>query len=340
MPVLGHAVVGLAIGMATRPPARADSHRPGVENASVLWLPAVVVLAYLPDIITQVGVFAGWSDARLLGHSILFAVTVSAAIAAPLSRVAAVSFHRAFIISLVSLVIHDMLDLAQTTDRAPWWPLSERRVGFDLSPLPADPVREAAVFLALFIGFLVLLHIIRRLSGHSVAYPLGTSGCRKHVWLGRVLIAVIFLAALLTHGLRAARESQLEVAGRLLEQRAYQASLDTLAGAERWPSTDKPGRVDYLRAEAYAGLGDRQAAETHYLRAYRADPGYFWIVADLALFYAASGQPIAERRQQVAPYVYRLRAEFARHPGLPRVLAGVDRKLAGFGAKTIAPPND
>src|SRR5207253_10666119 len=130
MPVLGHAVVGLAIGMATRPPARADSHRPGVEVASVLWLPAVVVLAYLPDIITQVGVFAGWSDARLLGHSILFAVTASAAIAAPLSRVAAVSFHRAFIISLVSLVIHDVLDLAQATDRAPWWPLSERRVGF------------------------------------------------------------------------------------------------------------------------------------------------------------------------------------------------------------------
>ena len=45
------------------------------------------------------------------------------------------------------------------------------RVGFDLSPLPADPVREAAVFLALFIGFLVLLHITRRLSGHSVAHP-------------------------------------------------------------------------------------------------------------------------------------------------------------------------
>src|SRR5437660_5333506 len=106
MPVLGHAVVGLAIGMATRPPARADSHRPGGEVASALWLPAVVVLAYLPDIITQVGVFAGWSDAPLLGHSILFAAPASAATAAPLSPVVSGSFHRAFIISLAPLVIH------------------------------------------------------------------------------------------------------------------------------------------------------------------------------------------------------------------------------------------
>jgi hypothetical protein len=76
-------------------------------------------------------------------------------------------------------------------------------------------------------------------------------------------------------------------------------------------------------------MGDRPRAEAYYLRAYLADPTYFWAVADLALFYASSGEPIAERRRLAAPYLNRLRTEFAGHPGLPEILARVERKLAG-----------
>jgi tetratricopeptide (TPR) repeat protein len=114
----------------------------------------------------------------------------------------------------------------------------------------------------------------------------------------------------------------------LVEQRAYQVALEVLARAERWPSTTKPGRIDYVRAEAYAGMGDRRRAEMYYLRADRADPTYFWTVADLTIFYASSSDPIAERRRLVAPYLNRLRSEFEGHPALPKVLSRVERKLA------------
>jgi tetratricopeptide (TPR) repeat protein len=148
------------------------------------------------------------------------------------------------------------------------------------------------------------------------------------VWLGRAFILAVVSAAVVTHSLRDARDSQLEAGRALVEQRAYQAALEVLARAEPWPSTTKPGRIDYVRAEAYAGMGDRRRAEASYLRACLADRTYFWAVADLTLFYASSDEPAAERRRLVAPYLNRLRGEFAGHPALPKVLARVERQLA------------
>ena len=139
------------------------------------------------------------------------------------------------------------------------------------------------------------------------------------------------MGAVVTHSLRDAREAQLEIGRTLVEGGTYQAGLEALARAEPWPSTTKPGRIDYLRAEAYAGMGDRQRAEDYYLRAYRADRTYFWAVADLALFYASSGKPAAERRRLTAPYASQLRAEFAGHPALSETLTRVERKLMAPG---------
>src|SRR5262245_43009567 len=116
MPVLGHAFIGLAIGMATRPGVRNQSRGADVQAESTLWLPAAVTLAYLPDLVTQVSSLAGWTDGRLFGHSVIFAGVGSLAIAPLLMRLAAVSFARAFTCSLLSLLIHDVLDLAQATD--------------------------------------------------------------------------------------------------------------------------------------------------------------------------------------------------------------------------------
>jgi heme exporter protein D len=328
MPVLGHAFVGLAIGVSTRPSARGRSEPPGIGAASALWLPAVVVLAYLPDIVAQLGLIAGWSDSRLLGHSVLFAVAVSPAIAAVLVRLARVSFTRAFVTALVSLIVHDVLDLAQATDRAPWWPLSDRPIGVDLGLIPTGLLREAAVFGGLLVACLALRHLAHRWTGQSAVYPpIPGNGHAPFVWLGRAFIVAVVVAALVTHSLRDAREAQLGTARDLVEQRQYQAGLDALARAEPWPSTTKPGRIDYVRAEAYAGMGDRQRAETYYLRAYRADRMYFWAVADLALFYASSDEPVTERRRLAAPYLSRLRSEFAGHPALSQILERVDRKL-------------
>jgi membrane-bound metal-dependent hydrolase YbcI (DUF457 family) len=328
MPVLGHTFVGLAIGVSTRPSARGPSQPPVIGAASALWLPAVVVLAYLPDIVAQLGLIAGWSDSRLLGHSVLFAVAVSPAVAAVLVRLAGVSFTRALVTTLVSLLAHDVLDLAQATDRAPWWPLSDRPIGVDLGLIPTGLLREAAVFGGLLVTFLAIRHLSHRWAGQrAVNRAIRVAGPAWYAWLGRAFIVAVVVAAVVTHSLRDAREAQLETASNLIEQRQYQAGLEALARAEPWPSTTKPGRIDYARAEAYAGMGDRQRAEIYYLRAYRADRMYFWAVADLALFYASSDEPVAERRRLAAPYLSRLRSEFAGHPALPPILERVKRKL-------------
>jgi hypothetical protein len=329
MPVLGHAFVGLAIGVSTRRSDREQLAPPRIGAAPVLWLPAVVTLAYLPDIVAQLGVIAGWSDGRLLGHSVLFAFGVSPAIAVVLMWLARVSVLRALLTALVSLLVHDTLDLAQATDRMPWWPLSDRHVGFELGLIPTDFLREATVFGGLLLAFLALRHAANRWGGQSAMNPrISDEGQVWLVWLGRAFILAVVSTAVVTHSLRDARDSQLETGRALVEQRAYQAALEVLAGAESWPSTTKPGRIDYVRAEAYAGMGDRRRAEASYLRADRADRTYFWAVADLALFYASSNEPAGERRRMVAPYLNRLRAEFAGHPALPQVLARVERQLA------------
>lgn len=332
MPVLGHAFVGLTIGVSTQISGRGDSEPGRIRVGSGLWLPAVVTLSYLPDIVAQLGLIAGWSDGRRLGHSVLFAVAVSPAIADVLTRVAKVSFPRAFFTALISLLVHDILDLAQATDRAPWWPLSDRPVGFDLGLIPTDLWREAAVFGGLLVAFLALRRAAHRWLGQSAVDPpiAGTTHARL-VWLSRALMVIVVLVAVVTHSLRDAREAHFETARTLIEHRAYQAGLEALARAERWPSTTKPGRIDYLRAEAYASLNDRRSAKTYYLRAYRADRTYFWLVADLALFYASSSEPVAERRRSVEPYLSRLRADFAGHPAFSDVVTRVERRLAARG---------
>jgi len=334
MPVLGHAFAGLAIGVTTRPSALGRSEPPAIGTVPALWLPTVVTLAYLPDIVAQLGLIAGWSDGRLLGHSVMFGVMGSAAIAAALMQLARVSFPRAFVTALVSVLGHDALDLAQATDGVPWWPLSDRPVGFDLGLMPTDLLREFAMFGGLLLAFLALRGAAQRWASQNVVdQVIPGDGQTRWVWLGRVFIVAIILAAVVTHSLRDARDAQLEAARVLLEEGAYQAGLQALARAEDWPSTTKPGRIDYVRAEAYARMGDRQRAEAYYLRAYRADRTYFWTVADLALFYASSGENVAERRRRAAPYVTRLRTEFAGHPALLQVLDRAEQKLAAPGGR-------
>jgi tetratricopeptide (TPR) repeat protein len=230
--------------------------------------------------------------------------------------------------ALLAILLHDLLDLAQATDRAPWWPWSDRRVGSDLGLLPTDSVREAVVFGLLLLAFLGLHRAFRGAVGRAPTGPRVRSAGSPAIRLGHAFIAVVVLAAALTHSLRDARERDLAAARTFVEQQSYAAGLAALARAERWPSTAKPGRIDYLRGEAYAGLGDRRRAEACYLRAYGADPAYFWAVADLAVFYASSNQPVTERRRLIAPYLRRLQTNFATHAALPQVLARVEQRLA------------
>jgi len=134
------------------------------------------------------------------------------------------------------------------------------------------------------------------------------------------------------HAMRDRRERQLRAAKYLVEQQhAYREALVLLDQAERWPSPAKPGRVDYLRASAFLALGDRLRAERYYLRSDEADPGYFWTVADLALFYASGAQPVDVRRQAAAPYIARLSGTFARHRETRDTLRRVEQRLGAGG---------
>src|SRR6266542_2500838 len=98
------------------------------------------------------------------------------------------------------------------------------------------------------------------------------------------------------------------------------------ARASRALAIDHQARSDRLCASRGIRRHGRSAArgDLYCLRAYRADRMYFWAVADLALFYASSDAPEAERRRLAASYLSRLRSEFAGHPALPEILARVE----------------
>jgi tetratricopeptide (TPR) repeat protein len=149
------------------------------------------------------------------------------------------------------------------------------------------------------------------------------------------LVAGIMVAAAITHQLRDRREAELEQARTMAhKQRAYQGALDMLQKAERWPSTANPGRIDYLRAWTYEQLGDRRRAEECYVRSYRADPMYFWTVADLALFYSSSGGSREVRKGLARTYLEHLQKDFPGHPELVAVLTSAEEALARPGSVT------
>src|SRR5262249_37294364 len=129
MPVLGHAIAGLATGMLTKPASHTSSPPEHLPFRSAMWIPTVIGLAYLPDITAQLILLVTGNDERMMTHSVLFAFAAAAAIIPLLTKLGSVSIRHAFTITLISILAHDGLDLLQATDRAPWWPLSNRQVG-------------------------------------------------------------------------------------------------------------------------------------------------------------------------------------------------------------------
>jgi membrane-bound metal-dependent hydrolase YbcI (DUF457 family) len=322
MPLLGHAFVGLATGIAIAPfPA---GHPPATARervARALWLPTTVVLAYLPDVATGVGILLGTSHWHVIGHSVLFAVLVSPVLAMLGAAMGRLPLARIGAVALGSVLAHDLLDMAQSTDRRPWWPFSLRHVHIGVLPIPVDATREVLLFGALFAGFVGLYAVIHR------ARPRSSDLAPALLWTGRILVVALMIAAIAVHALRAERERRLAEARSLLAHHRPVEALGALDEAERWPSMATPGRIDYLRAEAWLERGDRRRAEHYYQRADRTDPGVFWVVADLALFHASGDGSPEERQRAAAPFMERLRRDFAQHHALPAVLAKIERRL-------------
>ena len=173
------------------------------------------------------------------------------------------------------------------------------------------------MFSGSFALFLAATHLGRP-SGHRSAGP--------HRLMTVALVAVVMAAAGTTHYFRQERERQLGQARLLVEEGRSVEALVAAAGADRWPSTAHPGRVDHVRAEALEELGDLEAAIAAYSRAVDADPANFWALADLAAACARS------RREERAAVASSLRAQllrdFSGHPALASAVARIDRRLA------------
>lgn len=318
MPVIGHALVGLGTGLATVSARRRQRESQAAGSGHDYWLLLTIVLAYLPDISAQSLHAAGVADVSRLTHSIGFAA-ISAPIAGWLiARLGLARPRFATLVALASVLLHVLLDLLQGTDRAVLWPFSSRGINLGVAVLPSSLQGELVVA-GTVVGAVVLAARARGI--RVVPSRLGV--------LPVVCVGVVLALAVTTHVMRDRRELQLRYAKWLAEgQHSYARALEVLDAAERWPSPAKPGRIDYLRAECLERLGERRRAEQHYLKSYAADPTYFWVVADLAIFYASGPSPEAARRLAAAPYVERLTRDFSKHPELTRTLDRVRRHLA------------
>lgn len=316
MPVIGHTLVGIviaqhfAIDTAARPPA---------AWARALWLPAIVALSYVPDLLTQAGVWFDLSFAQAAGHSLPVACVLGAAMGIIWSRLTGTSRGRAIALAATVILLHDALDLLQDVERMPLWPFSMRQVGVDWLMWTDRLAGEAIAFGLPFAAY--------------QAWRLAT----KRPWLGADPasgaahgIAGVFICGVLvvTTGLvqlRETRDAQMRRGEDLLREGRFDAALASAAAAERWPATR--GRADLLRGRIYLRMGEDDRAAEMFLRAHRRTPG-FWTTAALAEFHASHG-PVETRRARAAPFIDALRARFAAHDRFPDVMDRIDRNLRG-----------
>jgi len=328
MPVIGHAFAGLAVARVVSP-----SRQSGMPL--LFWIPFVVALTYLPDVIAMMGTVMGLDTLRVPAHSILVAIGLSIPLGIVLSLMGRLRVGTGFLFTLLMLLLHDLLDFLQGTDRQLFWPFSDRPLldRFLIhGVVPVGAYREAVLFGGLFILFLLLWWFRSK--------PIPPGDWRRHghprrsgvlVFLGYMLTIAVLTLAAGTHYVRSLRASQLERAEKLIGKQKYGVALQWIDQSCQYPSTPFAGIPDYLRGLAFQGIGEREEAEFYYLRSYRLDPWFFRCVAQLALFYADSEGTPAERSKKVAPYLSRLNNEFSYHPSLPLVVSEVEQKLSDSG---------
>ncbi len=292
----------------------------------------MVVLAYMPDIAAHAGVLGGLPHARVVTHSVLFAVLAGLLIAPWLRVWFGVPPATARVVAIFSLLLHDVLDLMQATDRHPFWPLDLPATGMDLQLIPVNSVGEAVWFAIAFCVVVAVRRIFvrrdREDSASASTNPVSPSTSRRMTRVYSACVTLVLLTvASGTHYLRQERERAFSDLNQMLKSGAFSEVLARADGVNRWPGTAKPGRVDYMVAEAYLGLGDRASAKPMLLKACAADPDYFWPLADLAVLYASSPGDRSDREALVAPVVEKLRRTFATHADLKRVCVKIDRLL-------------
>ncbi len=309
MPVLGHALAGLAV--ASWGQASGRIVKPEAFGQRVLLL---VALAYIPDLVGQLGVLVGLRGSSLISHSLLASAALSVLLAPFVARATRLSFREAAALSAFSILLHDSMDILQSPRRMPLWPLP---VVVSVGRwIPSTLQGELLVCLPLL--------------GAAVAYQWWKGDLRlptRRDWVSLSVVAAIVVVATAVSEVRDRRERALIRARAFAESGQFNAALEEATTADAWPYPTAPGRVDYVRAMAWWGLGRNDLAEQLYLRSYAADPDYIWAVADLAALYASSDEPAEQRRRKAAPWLMILADRFRDDPALPRLVARVEQEL-------------
>ena len=342
MPVIGHAFCGLAAAHCV--PAAGES-----APRRALWVPTIVGVAYLPDVLTQLGLMAELPGIRVASHSLLAAIVLAVPVGVGLAWLGRLAWRRGVFLALLLIGLHSLLDALQSTDRLLLWPVWDRPLTDKLTMIPVAPRDEALLFAVLFVVFVVVRQAVHADSpaafrgaskpaqsqgdgsrGQTLAEDCACVPAAPGFWVvaGQVLAVGILLAAMGTHCLRAGRENQLQQAKTLIRDHEFEEAMVRIGKASRFPAVARPGQIDYLKAVAWEGLDDREQAERYYLASYGTDPWYFWCVADLGFFYAAADLPPEERARLAAPYIRRLKRDFAGHEHQPRMLNRIERRLA------------
>jgi membrane-bound metal-dependent hydrolase YbcI (DUF457 family) len=145
MPVIGHTFAGIVIAQEFEP-AGPRNPRPVGPTAHALWIPALVGLSYLPDVVTQIGLWMGYRSAQEAGHSIVLGIVAGVILGAAWAWASGASVRVLTALSVGSIVLHDALDLLQDGKRMPFWPLSEHRMGVEWLALSDRLWWELVVF--------------------------------------------------------------------------------------------------------------------------------------------------------------------------------------------------
>jgi hypothetical protein len=321
MPVIGHTFAGILIAQEFEP-AGPRNPRPLGPLARAFWIPAIVGLSYLPDVVTQIALWMGDRSAQSMGHSIPLGIVAGAIVGVVWARMTGGSTRVLTALAVGSIVLHDVLDLLQDGQRMPFWPLSDLRVGVGWLASSDRLWWELLVFGLPFAIYETWRVSLRRRGAPIAMAP---SPATRAVWIGRVLVLAVLLSAFTVLELRRVRGRELDRAESLVRARKYADALAAIDRADRWPLSTVT--TDLLRGRAYLGLGDTARAETSFLRAYEREPENFWTVASVAELYASHGRRV-ERVQKSAPYVDELQRRFSGNASLPRVLERIRREVS------------
>jgi len=334
MPLLGHAFTGMATALIVGPYSSKKSEIPSFSPVPFLTT-TLVIFSYLPDIVSQCCLYFDWYDGRLLAHSILFAFLFSPAAGLILNRLTSFTKKQCFLLAFTTIMLHDLLDILQSTDRQPLWPFSTTLFGNGITIIPHNPTKEALLFGCIYC--LVLSWYLFQRRGRKSVHTCNHMPPFRQKWSERILIGTIILIVLATYHLRVQRTHSFQQAMFYFHHQDYSNALRLINMVDKWPRIAKPGRLDYLRGVIYMQQHRPVLAEKYLLLSYNRNQNFFWCIGDLALLYAKTHKTHSQRIALTEPYLRKMRNNFSHHQDFSQYMQKIQLALASRHPPQAAP---